>query len=58
MAERKENSSLLDSRLVKGGAVATVIGAVLGIGLAVELGLLAVGGGATAHYVTKKKENK
>lgn len=58
MSERKENSSLLDSRLVKGGAVASILGAALGIGLAVEIGLLAVGGGAAAHFATRKKGNK
>ena len=59
MAERHregENKSILDSRLFKGGAVATALGAVFGIGIAVELGLLAAGGGAAAHYATKKKE--
>jgi hypothetical protein len=57
MAERKENSSLLDSRLVKGGSVAAVIGGIFGIGLAVELGFLAVGGGAATHYATKRGKN-
>jgi len=54
--ERKENRSLLDSRLVKGGVALAVIGGILGIGLAVEVGVLAAGGGAAAHIATKRKE--
>jgi len=33
-----------------------LIGGIFGIGLAVEVGVLAAGGGAAAHFATKKKE--
>lgn len=52
---RAEKKSIWDLRLFKGGLVVAGFGAVLGIGVVVELGAIAVAGSAVWYWVGDKK---